>query len=52
MYNMQDTITAFATSNIGGAVAVLRISGSKTLQILTELTHKNNLHILIFSYRI
>ncbi len=42
MYNMQDTIAAFATSNIGGAVAVLRISGSKTLQILTELTHKNN----------
>ena len=41
MYNIQDTIAAFATSN-GGAVAVLRISGSKTLQILTELTHKSN----------
>lgn len=42
MYNMQDTIAAFATSNIGGAVAILRISGSKTFQILTQLTHKSN----------
>lgn len=39
---MQDTIAAFATSNIGGAVAILRISGSKTFQILTQLTNKSN----------
>ena len=42
MYNMQDTIAAFATSNIGGAIAVLRISGNKACQILSELTHKND----------
>lgn len=41
MYNMGDTIVAFATSNVGGAISVLRISGNKAFQILTELTHKN-----------
>lgn len=39
MYNIQDTIVAFATSN-GGAVAVLRLSGTLVLQILTKLTGK------------
>ncbi len=42
MYNMQDTIAAFSTSNVGGAIAVLRISGNKTCQILTKLTNKND----------
>ena len=39
MYSMHDTIAAFATSN-GGAVAVLRLSGALTYQILTKLTKK------------
>lgn len=39
MYNMYDTIAAFATSN-GGAVAVLRLSGTLTYQILNKLTKK------------
>ncbi|MBO4707196.1 MAG: tRNA uridine-5-carboxymethylaminomethyl(34) synthesis GTPase MnmE [Elusimicrobiaceae bacterium] len=36
---MHDTIAAFATSN-GGAVAVLRLSGTLTYQILNKLTKK------------
>ncbi len=40
MYNMHDTIAAFATSN-GGAVAVLRLSGTLTYQILNKLTKKD-----------
>lgn len=39
MYNTQDTIVAFSTSN-GGAVAVLRISGKLASNILTKLTKK------------
>ena len=41
MYNMGDTIVAFATSN-GGAIAVLRLSGGLAYQILTKLTKKEN----------
>lgn len=39
MYNIHDTIAAFATSN-GGAIAVLRLSGTLTYQILKKLTQK------------
>ena len=39
MYNIQDTIAAFATSN-GGAIAVLRLSGALSYPILTKLTKK------------
>ncbi len=41
MYNMGDTIVAFATSN-GGAIAVLRLSGGLACQILTKLTKKED----------
>jgi len=41
MYNIQDTIAAFATSN-GGAVAVLRLSGTLVPHILRELTGKED----------
>lgn len=40
MYNTNDTIAAFATPN-GGAVAVLRLSGTLTYQILNKLTKKD-----------
>ena len=39
MYNIQDTIAAFATN--GGAVAVLRLSGSLVCPILKKLTKKD-----------
>ena len=39
MYNIQDTIAAFATN--GGAVAVLRLSGSLVCLILKKLTKKD-----------
>lgn len=39
MYNIQDTIAAFATSN-GGAVAILRLSGALVCPILERLTKK------------
>ena len=41
MYDMHDTIVAFATSN-GGAVALLRLSGALAYKILQELTKQNN----------
>ncbi|MCR5505122.1 MAG: tRNA uridine-5-carboxymethylaminomethyl(34) synthesis GTPase MnmE [Elusimicrobiaceae bacterium] len=41
MYNMGDTIVAFATSN-GGAIAVLRLSGTAAYKILTKLTKKED----------
>ena len=40
MYNIQDTIAAFATPN-GGAVAVLRLSGALVCPILKKLTKKD-----------
>jgi len=39
MYNIHDTIAAFATSN-GGAIAVLRLSGKLAYQIVTKLSNK------------
>ncbi len=40
MYNIQDTIAAFATPN-GGTVAVLRLSGALVCPILKKLTKKD-----------
>ncbi|MBQ6224067.1 MAG: tRNA uridine-5-carboxymethylaminomethyl(34) synthesis GTPase MnmE, partial [Campylobacter sp.] len=37
---LNDTIAAFATSSASGAVAVLRLSGEKSLEILKALTRK------------
>ena len=37
---LNDTIAAFATSSASGAVAVLRLSGEKSLEILKTLTRK------------
>ena len=39
---LNDTIAAFATSSASGAVAVLRLSGEKSLEILQTLTRKQN----------
>ena len=39
---LNDTIAAFATSSASGAVAVLRLSGEKSLEILQSLTNKKN----------
>ena len=39
---LSDTIVAFATSSASGAVAVLRLSGPQSLEILQSLTNKKN----------
>ncbi len=37
-----DTITAIATANGIGSIAIIRISGDKALEIASKLTHKNS----------
>ncbi len=37
-----DTITAIATANGIGSIAIIRISGDKALEIVSKLTHKNS----------
>lgn len=42
MYFFDDTIVAFATPSSSGAVALLRVSGSKSQEILKNITKRNN----------
>jgi tRNA modification GTPase len=38
----QDTISAIATANGIGSIAIIRISGDSALEIASKLTHKEN----------